>query len=218
MDEVYGPLVINLDNRKDRLDSITKEFNILGLNFRRIPASNGNGNGSLGCLESHCICLEEFLQSDKNAVMICEDDSVFKCTPAELNHHIEEFLSDNAQVLCLGFLARTYEQYSQSFLRSKQIQTTSCYIVKRSTAIKLLTLWKKVRDLMQINGHATSENWYSKEFNSIPGLHVVWNIYCVDQAWKIIQQDTIFVIPKTHLVVQGKSYSDIEHRVVNYEI
>lgn len=217
MDSLYGPLLINLDKRQDRLDEVTSEFEKLDLKFKRIPASTGNGNGILGCLESHCICLEEFLQTNEETLMVCEDDAVFKCKREELDHHIKEFLSDKAHVLCLGFVARTEEPYSKIFLRSRQVQTTVCYVVKRVTAVTLLETWRKLILLIKEGGHKNPDNWLRKELNQIQGLATIWNIYCADQAWKLIQQDHIFVIPRKPLVIQRASFSDIEKRFVSYD-
>jgi hypothetical protein len=217
MDSLYGPLVINLDKRKDRLNEVTIEFEKLNLKFKRIPASTGNGNGILGCLESHCICLEEFLQTNEETLMVCEDDAVFKCNREELDHHIKEFLSDKAHVLCLGFVARTDEPYSKIFLRSRQVQTTVCYVVKRVTAVTLLETWRKLILLIKEGGHKNPDNWLRKGLNQIQGLATIWNIYCADQAWKLIQQDHIFVIPRKPLVIQRASFSDIEKRFVSYD-
>ena len=218
MDSLYGPLVINLDRRTDRLAEITSEFERLNLKFKRIPASTGNGNGVLGCLESHCICLEEFLETNEETLMVCEDDALFKCTREELDRHVREFLSDEAQVLCLGFVARKQEPYSNTFLRTKQVQTTACYIIKRVTAITLLTLWRKLILLIKENGDKNPNNWLAKDMSQIPDLAVIWNIYSADQAWVLIQQDTVFLIPRKHLVIQRASFSDIENRFVNYEV
>jgi len=218
MNQIYGPLVINLDRRQDRLAEITSEFEKLNLKFKRISASTGNGNGVLGCLESHCICLEEFLETNDESLMVCEDDAVFKCKREELDMYIREFLSDEAQVLCIGFVARTEEPYSNIFVRSRQVQTTVCYIIKRASAKTLLTLWRKLIILITEKGHKNSENWLAKEMQKIPNLATIWNIYCADQAWKLMQQDHIFVIPRKPLVVQRASFSDIEKRFVSYEV
>ena len=218
MDSLYGPLVINLDRRQDRLAEITSEFQKLNLKFKRISASTGNGDGVLGCLESHCICLEEFLQTNHEALMVCEDDAVFKCKREELDMHIREFLSDKAHILCLGFVARTQEPYSNTFLRSRQVQTTVCYVVKKGSAKTLLTLWRNLILLIKEGSHKNPENWLRKGLNEIKGLATIWNIYCADQAWKLIQQDHIFVIPRKPLVIQRASFSDIEKRFVSYDV
>jgi hypothetical protein len=224
MDKVYGPLVINLEKRKDRLESVTNELKRMSIdNFRRIAASTGGGDAGLGCLESHCLCLEDFLEtnSEEKAVMICEDDALFKCDRISLDKHIEEFLADeHAQVACLGFNSKKNEIYltTQLFLRARDIQTRVCYIVKRSIAAELNTLWRKICELRK--SRDKSVNWYSTAYRALPITNNGTNIdmYRGDQSWKILQQDHIFLIPKTRLVIQRPSYSDIEKRNVNYHV
>jgi GR25 family glycosyltransferase involved in LPS biosynthesis len=221
MHKVYGPLLINLDRRPDRLLDVTNEFERINLKFIRISASTGYGNGALGCLESHCICLEDFLKTDEACLMVCEDDTVFNCTREELDTYIEEFISDDhAEIACLGYNAISDGSYSTSlFTRSRNIQTTVSYIIKRDLAEKLLILWRNLYRLIVSNEHTTDpDNWYSKEFNAIPNIGIVWDIYTADQSWKILQQAHIFVIPNKRLVVQKASFSDIEHKFVDYGI
>jgi GR25 family glycosyltransferase involved in LPS biosynthesis len=217
MDKIYGPLLINLDKRADRLEESRIEFEKLNLDYRRISASNRPEDGALGCLESHCICLEQFLSTDQDVVMICEDDISFNCHRDELDKYVNMFLQDQAGALCLGFLARSWEPYSDTFRRSRHLQTTVCYLVKRSTAVKLLTLWKRMVELIVSNGRNT-DNWYSREFNALPGRGIVWDIYPADQSWKLIQKDDIFLIPNKHVVTQRASHSDIEHKRVDYKL
>lgn len=222
MDQLYGPLVINLDSRPDRLAEVTAEFKRLNITqFRRVPASDGGGDGGLGCLDSHCRCLEEFLQTDAPAVMICEDDPEFKCTRQELDAHINEFMADDhAQVACLGYNIKRAEPYPTThlFLRARDIQTRVCYIVKRSIAANLNALWRSIYQLRISKPAKNSKNWYATAYKALPITNPGTDIYRGDQSWKILQQDHVFLVPKKRLVIQRPSYSDIEKRNVNYKV
>jgi len=225
MDKLYGPLVINLDKRTDRLAETKVEMDRLQVkSWIRISASEGK-DSALGCLDSHCRCLEDFLQTNEDSVMICEDDPEFKCTRQELDKHINEFLADDhAQVACLGFNSEIQEPYAAAtanpslFVRARDIQTRVCYIVKRSIATELNALWRYVYKMRISGADKNSRNWFTNTYKALPISNKVDDMYRGDQSWKILQQDHVFLIPKKRLVIQRPSYSDIEKRNVNYKV
>lgn len=215
---LYGPLIINLDSRTDRLSQIDAEFKKLTMTYIRISASTGNPVNA--CIDSHCRCLEEFLQNKENAVLICEDDAKFNIDKENLDIHINEFLNSEADVLCLGYYASNPIIWSQLFNRSKDIQTRVAYIVKRQVAKELLDIWRRLYTFLIQNPkpEINADNWYSKLYNNLPIKNKASDIYRGDQAWKLLQQKYYFLIPKSHIVVQRPSYSDIEKRFVDYKV
>ena len=74
--------VINLDRRQDRLATITRDLDRLGLSFERVAATDArcieyNGpltRGEAACAMSHCAALRMFLDTDHDAAIIMEDD------------------------------------------------------------------------------------------------------------------------------------------------
>jgi len=85
VDQVY---YINLDHRKDRLESICKELaktTIDPSKIHRISAVHTPGFGALGCTLSHILALEQFIQSGKNTCIIFEDDFQFIQDQAVVN-------------------------------------------------------------------------------------------------------------------------------------
>ena len=213
MDRLYGPIVINLDSRPDRLKEASDEFAKISSNFQRLSASTG---GATGCLDSHCRALELYLRTDTQtpAVMICEDDVQFIANRTVNDQHIHEFLEQPwAKVACLGFNANRFEPYSQLFNRSREIQTRVCYIDKREFARELNNLWRQIH-----NARLTEKplQWYDEVYRSIPMSNKTTDTYRGDQSWKILQQETVFLTPKTHLAIQRPSYSDIELSKVAY--
>jgi len=223
MDTLYGPYVINLDNRHDRLTQISQEFTRLKLKkFCRLPASS-DSDAPLACIDSHCRALEDFLKapSHASAVMICEDDAQFKCSRATLDTHINEFLANpDAVVAAFGYNSEVQEPYPEtpSFLRARDIQTRVCYIVKRDFVPILNNLWRRIYILRQKNPAPKHSNWYTKAYNKLPIKNIVPDNLRGDQSWKILQQDHVFLVPKKHLVIQRPSYSDIEKRPVDYKV
>jgi GR25 family glycosyltransferase involved in LPS biosynthesis len=223
MDTLYGPYVINLDTRGDRFNQISQEFSRLKLKkFCRLPASS-HSDAPLACIDSHCRALEDFLKapSQSPAVMICEDDAQFKCSRATLDKHINEFLANpDAVVAALGYNSISQEPYpaTPSFLRARDIQTRVCYIVKRDFAPILNKLWRRIYALREKDPTSKKASWYSKAYNKLPIQNIVPDNLRGDQAWKILQQDYVFLVPKKHLVIQRPSYSDIEKRDVDYKV
>ena len=75
--------VINLDRRPDRLATITRDLDRLGLEFERVAAIDARDaefhglhltKGEAACALSHCAALHMFLDTDHAAAMIMEDD------------------------------------------------------------------------------------------------------------------------------------------------
>jgi len=223
MDNVYGPYVINLDNRRDRFNQIIEEFSRLKFKkFCRLPASR-HSDAPLACIESHCRALEDFLKAPGQApaVMICEDDAQFKCSRTTLDKHIDEFLHNpDAVVAAFGYNSVEQEPHhlTPNFFRARDIQTRVCYVVKRSFAPILNKLWRRIYTLRQKDPAPKKANWYSKVYNNLPIKNIVPDNLRGDQSWKILQQDYVFLVPKKHLVIQRPSYSDIEKQNVDYKV
>ena len=217
MAKIHGPVVINLDERKDRLSQIEVEFKRVGLPFIRMRASS-HKNPALACIDSHCHVLENFLKTKDDILFVCEDDAKFNCDKETIELHIKDFVQSDAHVLCLGFYASNPIQISCLLYRSQDIQNRVAYIIKRQAVQTILTIWRGLYLLLITNEHLKNpQNWYYKAYNNLQIKNKASDIYRGDQAWKICQQSLIFVIPEKHLVVQRESYSDIEKRVVDYQ-
>src|SRR5579885_1436534 len=71
-------LVINLASRQDRLNAFMHDAERLRLpHVRRLDAI-AHENGSVGCALSHATCMEQMLAEGWQAMMVCEDDAVFR--------------------------------------------------------------------------------------------------------------------------------------------
>jgi len=197
------------------MKEINREFDQLNLTYIRFQATLNEKNPALGCIDSHCRALEEFLKTEDDMVLVFEDDAQFKCGRSEIDKHIVEFTQSKAQVICFGFYASDPKPYTNLFLRSRDIQNRVAYMVKREAVPELLYIWRKLYLLLITEGHKKA-NWYEKEYMNLPIINKAADIYRGDQAWKLCQQSLIFVIPKKNMVVQRESFSDIEQKLVNY--
>lgn len=109
--------LINLDGSQQRLDSATQQLSQHGFKFTRISAYDGRGKASLdfpqyddqkarktmgrsllgaelGCYLSHVQCVEKFLQTDADYLIVFEDDLKLidnsKCMIKEILGYLEQ--------------------------------------------------------------------------------------------------------------------------------
>jgi GR25 family glycosyltransferase involved in LPS biosynthesis len=204
------PFYINLEKRVDRRQQFEEQCERLGLSPRRIVAEYTPEAGYIGCLKSHIKALES--ESDDQPLWICEDDCLFLVSKEELERITNEFLNSDADILCLAYGSRNHTVFSETFQRSYDLQTASCYIIKPKFRNVLLTFWKSILDSILGN----YEHPRRKEYESLPVTKGFFNT--TDQSWKLFQQSHVFVIPKTRCAIQRESYSDIEQRRVNYGV
>lgn len=205
------PCYINLDSRADRKNETEEEFRKLDIHDSvRFPAIYNSRNGAIGCLESHIKVLENY-DIDSPAIWICEDDVQFLVNRDVLNKYINEFMDSSGDILCLGFNCRKTNPYLNSLLRVFDTQTTSSYIVKSSFRPILLDFWKEFLDHIKNNKEHSAKAIYDRLS--------IWKTptySAMDQSWKVLQQDYVFLIPNQKVLIQRPSYSDIENRVVEY--
>jgi hypothetical protein len=202
--------IINLAHRSDRWSAVSSEFARLGISFNRIDAVHTPENGALGCLASHIKALEICAAENKHA-WICEDDIIFTASSDELNYMISEFLTNSCDVLCLGYNSIGHIEYNETFYRTRDTQTASCYLVKCEFIPVLLELWKSVyASIMDHTKHALCEKFMELNVRC-------YDFYAADQCWKLLQASHVFLISKKRAVVQRPSYSDIEKRNVDYK-
>lgn len=89
---------INLRRRKDRRDLIEGELGKLGVaNFSRIEAIEEE-MGILGCGRSHVLALEE--RTEKDCLMVCEDDLMFVSDSESISEIVQEFLDRPSSMFC----------------------------------------------------------------------------------------------------------------------
>lgn len=184
--------LINLEERKDRLEKMKAEFKKLNLNFEIFKAIKNN-NGALGCTLSHIECLKIAKNNNYEYCMICEDDAEFYIDNKKIDFFIKEFMKNkNLKVLNLicNVNKNKISKYNETFNTSSEILTTTCYIVKKEYYDSLISNFEYSRDKL------------------IP----------LDVTWHELQKKDLFVFPNFNCGGQFKSYSDIKKNNVNYKL
>lgn len=191
---------INLEHRLDRRKLIENEFAKLKIfTYQRFNAIS-NKDGAFGCALSHYEVVKAWDTEQFDYLMVIEDDVIFDTNIEHFTNVIESFLSDtNLDILCLGYNTLISVSYDQFFDIATNIQTTSCYIVKKHMRQMLLDNFMISINLMN--------HKIDKQFGT-----------AIDQVWKILQEKYVFAITKNRLVFQRESFSDIENKIVRYEV
>ena len=200
MELLKNTLYINLEHRKDRLEHVTAQMNMMGITAERVNAVKMN-TGAVGCTMSHIKCLELAKQRDYEYVFICEDDITFR-NPELFKRNLQRFYDDddiNWDLLIIGGNnVPPFQQVTEYCARVFYCQTTTGYIVKKHYYDTLL---KNFRE---------SAAGLMREPNNP-------STYALDMYWKRLQLQDFWYMITPPTVTQYESYSDIENRNVNYE-
>ena len=200
MELLKNTLYINLEHRKDRLEHVTGQMNMMGITAERVNAVKMK-TGAVGCTMSHIKCLELAKQRDYEYVFICEDDITFR-NPELFKRNLQRFYDDddiNWDLLIIGGNnVPPFQQVTEYCARVFYCQTTTGYIVKKHYYDTLL---KNFRE---------SAAGLMREPNNP-------STYALDMYWKRLQLQDFWYMITPPTVTQYESYSDIENRNVNYE-
>jgi len=201
MELLKNILFINLNERTDRLEHVTKEFNKMNLKAERVKGIKLE-NGALGCTLSHIKCLKLAKERDYEYVFICEDDIEFlnpQVFLEKLNLFYEKDPSIYWNVLIVGGnIVPPYNKITDYCIRVSHSQTTTGYIVKKS-----------FYDVLIDNFTESANKLISEPNNKMN--------YALDKYWIQLQKKYYFLMLIPPTVVQYASYSDIEERNVNYK-
>ena len=200
MELLKNTLYINLEHRKDRLEHVTKQMNMMGINAERVNAVKMN-LGAVGCTMSHIKCLELAKQRDYEYVFICEDDITFR-NPELFKRNLQRFYENddiNWDLLIIGGNnVPPFQQVTEYCARVFYCQTTTGYIVK-----------KHYYDTLSKNFRESAAGLMREPNNP--------STYALDMYWKRLQLQDFWYMITPPTVTQYESYSDIENRSVNYE-
>jgi hypothetical protein len=199
VERLAAVMVVNLRSRPDRLAAFMDEMERLGIgNVTRFDAIH-HPIGILGCSRSHAECAKLMIAHSWDCMMVCEDDARFVVGRAELDLLIEAFLQDPAaEVACLAYDHRAVEPHSSLFLRSRDTRTAACYVIKSSIAADLLDVWQEGIQELERGGDRM--------------------LFGLDMIWKRLQRDRVFLVPIKRAVYQETGYSDIEQRIMRYDL
>jgi len=190
---------INLDSRTDRDSHIKKELKRMGfVNHERFPAVS-HENGAIGCTQSHLSITLKGIEKKSDYIFVFEDDARFICTKKKIKKVLFEFMNNsNLDVLCIGNnVIDKPTKISNLLSRTKNTQTTSCYVMKASAFNDYVKVLKEGLEMMR---HGELHN----------GV--------VDIVWKKIQTEYVFAIPNKKLLVQKRSYSNITNMIVDHVV
>jgi GR25 family glycosyltransferase involved in LPS biosynthesis len=191
---------INLKHRADRREHIEKmkdKFEIFK-NVERMDAIL-HERGDIGCALSHINCLNSLLQKNDPYYVIMEDDFLIFNEP-NFNRFVEDFdkiKNENWDVItCTPRGNTTTKGCMNGFNRIINNQTATCYIIKHAFIKTLLEIFN--------NGVAHLQQGHNP------------NNHALDQCWKPLQLDHIFMYYEKIFGGQLPGYSDIERKNVNY--
>lgn len=192
-------LYINLDNRKDRLEHVISQLELIGVSGERFPAIKLK-NGRCGCSMSHLKCIQLAKERNWEHVFVCEDDITFT-KPKLFLKQLDEFLKSKLKwdvIIVAGNNVPPHQQFGDFCIKVQHCQTTTGYIVKKAYYD---TLMKNFREGI---------NHLMREQDG----HIKW---AIDKNWTKLQKidKWYMIIPAS--VIQKPDYSDIEGHVTDYQ-
>lgn len=207
MDKIDKVFYINLKHRTDRREEIENElrnkFKFTKAEryeavLHRIPI--------LGCTMSHITLWRKMIENNWNTMMVFEDDAMLQTTRENIDRYINAFLEDpKGDFLSISNSCGEFSHYNQFFNRGHNSQTSSCYVIKLHT----------VRDLIKFYFANENDIYTLKEDDPQLELKIGW----IDTSWLDYQKNYNFLIPKEkQIVIQRRSYSDIQQKVVFYNL
>jgi glycosyl transferase family 25 len=176
VDKVY---VINLDKDKERLETITSQFNENNIQFERFSAINGSTiendsrltdfcnsfctNGTKGCALSHRTLWENLIKYNYESICVFEDDALFN---KDFNNHLQLLwgsIPSDYDIVYLGnhFYCGDTSTYNQF--------TTKLFDVKTS---EYNTGILKVSGCGGFHGYILSKKGALKLLNSQTNFHI----------------------------------------------
>jgi len=195
---------INLEHRTDRLTHITEELKKTTIDpckINRVNAVYCPDFGGLGCGKSHCLALEQFIESGKETCIIFEDDFIFTQSQTTINELMKNFFNNVKDFDVLMLSSNTYaEEHTNYHFITKIIdaQTASGYAVSKKFAPILLSNYRESVIQLERIGHTVHD-------------------YCIDINFKKLQPISKWYCIYPKIGEQNPGYSDIEKREVNYQ-
>ena len=198
---------INLDKRQDRNEHIVN--NVLPkINFpdnitTRISAvdTTHEHNSHLratGCTLSHLKIYEDVIANGYNYFMVLEDDFKLVVSPTEFKDRMrllfDKFPKFDVCQIAFNEKYGVVERIDDIFMKGKNIQTTSGYVMSSTFCSKLIPVYQDSIDKIK-QGHSSTK-------------------YACDQIWKQFQSMDTWIL--TRCGVQLDGYSDIEGRKEAY--
>ena len=204
--EIKLIVYINLENRKDRRESIERELKFFDsiIPIIRINANYKPKYGGLGCSLSHLTALKYAKNNNFTNVLICEDDFVLY---PEYKNNVSEIVNNairsipNYDVIMFASNTKTKSKYNEYVDKIIDAQTRTAYLVNEKFYDTLLLNYKECVKLQKKYGPAMYDMGHAG-----------------DQYWKKLQPLSEWYVLKNKIGYQIKSYSDIQKKIVDYKV
>jgi GR25 family glycosyltransferase involved in LPS biosynthesis len=199
MEYISKAFYINLQRRTDRRTEIEGELSRLGLSAERFDAIE-EAPGYVGCFKSHLEVLKKARDAGYPNVLVLEDD--FECivSKEEFDAQLRAFFTSNIpyNVLMLSYNLHESEPHNEIVGYARNAATASGYVVHRDYYDTLIGLYEwALPQLIETGAH--------------------W-IYMNDVIWGRLQAYDEWFYFLVRLGRQRKSYSDLQERVVEYNV
>ena len=201
---------INLKNRTERKKHILQELNKINYPSNKIVRIDAvkHNNGLTGCALSHIKAIKLAIKNNDDYAIIMEDDFTWKYDSNTTNKILNKCFNfkEDWNVILLSKNGEV-KQYNDFLDKVIQSQTASGYIIKKKYIPTLLKLWEENVSI-RLKYNISKKNPYKNYTNHNTAL---------DICWKKLQGDKWFSTNPI-LGYQMESYSDIEKKVVDYNV
>ncbi len=226
LDKIY---IINLEHRKDRLESIMKELNKVGTNtdkIHRINAVHNKEFGAIGCGESHILALTDGIKNKYENILILEDDFILNVLPHNFNEQINRLYNEKKEwdVVMLGANLENVTDSDINFLlKVNKARTTSGYIINKNMMENVNNNFKEACEYMKkcldektnfLNNIIES----NRNLMNVPKDKIIKNFFAIDMYWQKLQPNSKWYCFKERLGIQLPSYSDVENKFTQYGV
>jgi len=179
---------INLDHRKDRRESITKQLEVFpSEKVIRFPAIRED-KGAIGCTKSHIAIVEMAIENKWKNVLILEDDAIWNKFE-EGYARLEKLITNPYDVIVFG---STLTEYDKETYKMHRGHTTTSYLVNSHYYETLLANYKYGLKMLLETG--------------------LCRIYAIDRFWQHLQNKDNWYCIIPCLMYQTPSMSDILHQ------
>jgi glycosyl transferase family 25 len=222
MELLKNTFFINLEERKDRLDHVLKEFEKLNIQGERINAVKTQ-TGAVGCSLSHIKCLELAKERDYDQIFICEDDITF-LDPKLLIENLGKFKEAMDEKRFDSLLVK---KTIHGIVNSAHENGWDVIIIGGNNgppSTKLGDCCRRVYNCQTTTGYIVKKHYYDVLIKNMKeGVQQLLKNpenkqqYALDIHWKILQHNDnwFMIIPPT--VIQYNNYSDIEKANTDYK-
>jgi glycosyl transferase family 25 len=193
INDISHIIYVNLDSRTDRNKRILNELSIFDPNkITRVSAVNNVNNPRKGCILSHLKALKLAREKDYPNVLILEDDIVWTENVVKGYEVFKKLLNNPYDVIMLG---GTSARFNPTTFALDFAYGTHAYLVNKSYYNTIIDEVEKLSSI--VNPVRNVNDALDIKYSQLQTIH----------KWFIVSPA---------MIIQGKSYSNIEMRTTNY--